>query len=302
MEWEAVFIHGLQTMSNGFTDMLFGILTLLGDEVFVIAVIMLFYWCISKKLGFKFLNIYGVVSGVNAGIKSIAKRVRPFDKYPDIVGSIGEKSGGYSFPSGHTSSITCVSTLTCIEYRKHLKIFLPVGIALTVIVMFSRMYLGQHYPTDVLAAAVISAAVSTGLYFLYDLIGKRDKEEWIGIVGLPAAIIVAVLVGTLASGETVRKVLEVCGVLASVYIGYFVEKRYVKFDTETVIWKQFVKYVLGAAVAFGLYIGLKYAFSFDAVGWLYGFTRFFLLGVWLTLGAPLIFRLLKLEGKSKKAA
>ncbi len=296
MQWEADLIRGLQTMSNGFTDWLFGILTLLGDEIFVIAVIMLYYWCVSKKLGFKFLNIYGVVSGVNSAIKSIVRRPRPFDAY-DEVRSIGEKSSGYSFPSGHTSSITALGTLTCVEYRKRLNIFLPISAALVIIVMLSRMYLGQHYLTDVLAAALISAGLSVGLYFLYDLIGRRDKEEWIGAIGLPAAVIAAVIVGTLTTGETTRKVLEVCGVLASVYIGYFIEKRFVKFDTRTVLWKQFVKYILGGAVAFGLYIGLKYAFAFDLRGWLYGFIRFFLLGMWLTLGAPCVFKALKLEGR-----
>lgn len=297
MPWEADLIHGLQSgLSNGFTDFVFGVLTLLGDEIFVVAVMMLMFWCVSKRTGFKFLNVYFVSCAVNTVIKALVCRPRPYDLYPDRVVSIGEPSGGYSFPSGHTNSITTLSALTCVEYRKKWKIFLPIGLGLTLIVMFTRLFLGQHYLTDVLASFGIAAVLAVGLSFLFELIGQ--KEERIGFVGAPLALLIALLVFFLATdAETVKKTLELCGVMMSVYIGYYLEKRFIRFDVRGLWWQHILKCLVGGVVALGLYFGLKYAFLFDTSFWLYGFLRFFLMGAWLTLGAPEVFRLLKLEGK-----
>ncbi|MBR6788939.1 MAG: phosphatase PAP2 family protein [Clostridia bacterium] len=299
MPWEASIIQALQTMSNGFTDTVFGIFTYLGDEIFVVAVMAFVYWCVSKRLGFKFMNVYFLSCGVNTVIKAIVQRPRPFDAYEGIVKSIGEETGGYSFPSGHTNNITTLSTLSVMGFKKHRKIFIPLGIGLTLLVMFTRLFLGQHYLTDVLCSAFMAILMVIVFSLLYDLLG--DHEERIAFGGVPIAIIGAIVVSIIQpDAETVKHVLEITGVLISVQIGYFIDKKYIGFESKTTIAKQFLKILIGGAGALAIFLGLKFAFNFDTSFWLYGFFRYALLGLWLTLGAPLIFKKLGFVEEKKE--
>ncbi len=295
MEWEAELIFGLQRMSNGFTDAVFSILTYLGDELCVVAVMAFVYWCVSKKIGFRFLNVYFLSSAINVIIKAVVCRPRPYNAYPDKVTSIGGDTGGYSFPSGHTNNIATLSTLACLSFKDKLKVFLPVGIGVTLLVMFTRLFLGQHYFTDV----VVSAALACGMVFLFNwLYGfLGDREERIGYVGVPVAVISTILICLLpVDGETRKHILEITGVMASVYIGYYVDKKYISFDERADLKQNILKCLIGVSGAAAIYFGLRFAFIWDdTVYLLYGFLRFFFLGAWMSLFAPMIFKKLGLE-------
>jgi membrane-associated phospholipid phosphatase len=87
------------------------------------------------------------------GIKYSVNRTRPFITYPDIVKK--SEGGGPSFPSGHTSGAFATATTLSLEYPKWYVIapsFLWAGT-----VAYSRMYLGVHYPSDVLGGMIVGA-------------------------------------------------------------------------------------------------------------------------------------------------
>lgn len=91
--------------------------------------------------------------GFTYAIKYSVNRTRPFITYPDIVKKT--EGGGPSFPSGHTSGAFATATTLSLEYPKWYVIapsFLWAGT-----VGYSRMYLGAHYPCDVLAGAIVGA-------------------------------------------------------------------------------------------------------------------------------------------------
>ncbi len=94
---------------------------------------------------------------VNVWIKNMVARVRPYDAFDDIIRLI-EIQSDYSFPSGHTSvAFSSVMALQLAVEKKQKK-YVIVAWLLAFLIGFSRLYLGVHYPSDVLCGALIGAA------------------------------------------------------------------------------------------------------------------------------------------------
>lgn len=90
------------------------------------------------------------------GLKYAVQRPRPFKEHEDIVPR--DKVSSYSFPSGHTSAAFSLATSLSIRYPKWY-VIAPTMIWATG-VGFARMYEGVHYPSDVLAGAVLGAGTA----------------------------------------------------------------------------------------------------------------------------------------------
>ena len=95
----------------------------------------------------------GVDVVVTSALKEIVKRPRPYVTYPEIHAYEPETS--LSFPSGHTSYAFATATALSLKYPKWYVIAPSYLWACTV--GYSRMNLGVHYPTDVLAGALLGA-------------------------------------------------------------------------------------------------------------------------------------------------
>ncbi len=114
----------------------------------------------------KFLGIRTAVSLIIASIaaqiiKITVNRVRPFLLINNLnIKKIGIDS--YSFPSGHTTAAFCIAIM-CSLYFPELA---PIFILFACVVGISRMYLGVHYPTDVLVGMLLGTICSILVFFL----------------------------------------------------------------------------------------------------------------------------------------
>ena len=92
-------------------------------------------------------------TGATYVLKRIIDRPRPGVSYPDIQAFEAEKR--FSFPSGHTSNAFATVTSLSLAFKKWYVVVPTFAWATTV--GYSRMHLGMHYPTDVLAGALVGA-------------------------------------------------------------------------------------------------------------------------------------------------
>ena len=114
-----------------------------------------------------------VNSGITEAMKYSINCTRPFNIYTDIVRK--SSAGSPSFPSGHTSSAFATATSLSLMYPKWYVIVPSICWAGTV--GYSRMYLGVHYPSDVLAGALVGAGSAWLTHFVNKkLIIKSQKK------------------------------------------------------------------------------------------------------------------------------
>ena len=126
-----------------------------------------------KKKGIYIGETFLANAFVTTALKYSIKRDRPFVSYPEID---KETTGGSnSFPSGHTSEAFCTATSLSIAFPKWYIIapsFVWAGV-----VGYSRMDLGVHYPTDVLAGAIVGSGTAYLCYKLNHWINKKSNKS-----------------------------------------------------------------------------------------------------------------------------
>jgi membrane-associated phospholipid phosphatase len=116
------------------------------------------------------LAAIAVSGGITLILKYSINRDRPYVTYPDITKK--SSAGSPSFPSGHTSSAFATATSVSLAYRKWYVIVPTFAWAGTV--GYSRMHLGVHYPSDVLAGALIGSGCA---YLTYKVNQKLLKKK-----------------------------------------------------------------------------------------------------------------------------
>ena len=291
MQFEADLIKLLQRASNGFADAVFLGVSQLGTEIAFLTVAVILYWCIDKVYAYRFFNVYILGVAVTNFLKLGFARPRPFDSYD--IRSIGAPETTYSFPSGHTESIASISTLLTLKYGKN-RMYIPViGAAATLAVMISRMYLGQHYLSDVFCGLTLGVFCAVAFNALLSLFG--GNEELFVIPGTVICIvIIAVFAGKLSTPSG-ADILKGMGAFIAFDIGYIIEKRYVRYDVKKYrLWyKTALRILIGLGVAIGIQQGFK-LFLPEDIPMLYCFLRYFLIAVWAAVAAPMLFKVLKI--------
>ncbi|MDD4039208.1 MAG: phosphatase PAP2 family protein [Sphaerochaeta sp.] len=288
-------------IANPTLDFLANIASAVGEQTFVIAVILYIFYNYDKKKGFGlFTSVLFAVLGMGI-LKAVVRAPRPFQVLESIDGKRLETATGYSFPSGHTTTGAAFYTALALTFKKR-----PVSILCAVmmaLVGLSRLYLGVHWPIDVFAGLLLGVAisftVSRYLNALYDDKNKRIRLSlWIGSLSFAAGAITAILLNTGTIDEVAfTDLMKVFALGGGGYLGFALENKKVNFTVEEKRSKQIVRYVIGL-VGILLFMGAKVIIpeSLYAVG---SFVRYTLVGLWATGLYPLIGKNLRLFSGSR---
>jgi undecaprenyl-diphosphatase len=114
-----------------------------------------------------------VVLGLTQGLKALIDRDRPFTTYPHIEKL--SSGGDSSFPSGHTLEAFAMAAAISLLFSRR-KFIIPVY-AWAIIVAYSRMALGVHYPSDVLAGIFIGSLIGWAVPWLIGRTGIMGTDR-----------------------------------------------------------------------------------------------------------------------------
>ena len=237
-------LRAIQSIGNPSLDVLFQLITILGEQTIIVVIMVSIYWSYDKVLG-EYI-VYSSLTGVlvNNSIKDIFKMQRPIGE--DGIRSLRvETATGYSFPSGHTQQATTFyGSLFMYTKKKWLYIL---SIIVITLVGFSRMYLGVHYPKDVLFGVVFGVLTIIITNYLFKRINNKLLLYTITfIIFLPAL--------TFARSSDFIKGL---GTFLGFIIGVFIERRYVNFSVEGTRFNKIVRVLLGILILMILITILK---------------------------------------------
>jgi len=272
-------------------DLPFKGFTFLGDKEFFLLLMPLVYWSINRQAGARLFMLLLFSAYLNEVAKLLADQPRPFDYDSRVIKIVHADSGG--FPSGHTQSAVVVWGYLVYRFNK-LPLWLLAGFLLLAIPL-SRIYLGAHFPTDLLGGYAIGALV----LFLFIWLTPRI-ESWFlnkGIIyqlgasiGLPVLLILFIPSGN-------DGLLTAVGALMGVATGVVLERRWVRFCSDGRWWKQVIRYLVGIVILIGVWLGLRIAFDQLEPADVYRVIRYALVGLWGGLGAPWLFVRLRLAEK-----
>lgn len=301
-------LYALESIRAPWLDTVMAAITHLGEEtVFMVAALFVF-WCVSKRHGYYLLAVGFAGTVLNQFLKLLFRIPRPWvlDSDFTIVESARAQATEYSFPSGHSQN--AIGTFGGIARFTRRKWVRAAAIVVAVLVPLSRMYLGVHTPLDVGVAAVIAVAL---VFALYPLMERSDSRH--GVMGAVLAVMLALAVGyllfvslypfpadvdaaNLASG--VENAWKLLGATVGMLVGWWLDVRFIHFDTRAVWYVQLIKLVGGLALLLGIRAALKAplaaALGAGAGGAVrYGVMVLFAAAVWPMVFAPLCHALKK---------
>ena len=310
-------IVGLQSL-GGWLTLPMKFFSFLGTEEFYMLVLPALYWCIDSSLGIQVAFILMLSGSINETFKLVFHGPRPYWYSTQVKGLTTETSFGV--PSGHAQNAISVWGILAAGIRKWWA-----WLTAVIIIFFiglSRLYLGVHFPHDVLLGWLIG-----GLLLWLMVRFWKPLKAWLKkcssgqqiLLAFLASLVLIVLplipffwLGAVSwqppqawgeyavSAVTMEGSMTTAGTFFGLALGLVWLYRKGGFKTSGLWWQLVLRYLLGVAGVLIIRYGLKAIFPEGAslLAYTFRYLRYALIGAWLTGGAPLAFIWFRLADKN----
>jgi len=270
LEWGISVISAIQTVRTPFLDSFFQVVSNIGSEYFYFAALPLICTLINRKIGIRIAITIMVSVIINSLIKNFVEEPRPFLIDPSVTVIF---ENGFGFPSGHTQQAALFFGLLIFYVRKWW-VIIPSALWVGLIGL-SRMYLGVHYPTDVIGSICVAGAI----LFVHRQLVLHDKNLWNSATRLP--LFLAVFFGSILAIVVVpAKDMVSSGALVSGFVAGLLTTPVVIAPLSSNWIERFKIAAITGAVLLLFFVGLKFLFPKYGEDYfmIFSFIRFFLCG------------------------
>ncbi len=286
---DAAILQALEKIRCPFLDVFFAIFTALGEELVIAAIIAIVYICFSKRTGEQALLTVMTASCVTTCAKSAVRRLRPYAngvvsrvEIDNAVVSTLDLDADMSFPSGHSTATSAFFSTLSLRLRRLLPVLL--FSAFTLLVMLSRLYLGVHYPTDVLTGLAIGVVCA----FLWQLIyAKAYKARLYVYLGVALATVPFLFFARTAT----HSMFQISAITLATAAGLLIEERFIRFEDTKNNLHRLLRLLVLAAVAAVPFLPMEFLLP---EGEWFSFLKYFVTLFAAMTAAPFLFVKLKI--------
>lgn len=301
-------IQGLQTMSPALDGFMGGV-TFTGTIEFYILFIPILYWSVDQKLGLRVLFILFLIDVPASYLKQLLHEPRPY--WIGGVKALAEETN-YGIPSTHSSDSLGVWGLMAYYVKKSWLWIL--SIVLILLIGLSRLYVGVHFPQDVLVGWLFGLL----MLFLFIKYESRFLAWWaqnnegmqilLGFIFSVALILLGVLVLAVISGSPdppewatfstqareIDHYITLAGFLFGAVAGLVWKGKHAPFKMDGSTMQKIGRYLVGVIGLFAIYLGLDVLFATIApdaslAGYVLRYIRYSFVSIWAIFGAPWVF-------------
>lgn len=288
METAIEWIFWLQAAGGEFGATFFKSITFLGDQEFYLIMFPLIFWCIDTRLGIRVAAVYLVSTWFNLLLKEIGQQPRPFHIDP-AVGIIDET--GYGMPSNHAQATTVIFGVLAHRIGRRWG-WITAGLV-ALLVGFSRIYLGVHFPLQVLLGWTI------GILFLWFYISYAGTiENRLAQLSMQQHLVLSTFSMVVLSFVTpFEDNIAALGTLWGLWCGVAILTEWrVQFSAAGSFWQRLGRFLIGIVGVALIYAGLSAIFPDDGEQFflLFRFIRYGLLGLFVSFGGPWLFTKMRL--------
>jgi membrane-associated phospholipid phosphatase len=316
---EINWILAIQTSLNSLAGIMKSI-TFLGSEEFFILVMPILYWCVDAAAGFR-IGVILLLSGhINGVLKVVFHSPRPFWYSQEIKTLSTETSFG--MPSGHSMNTASIWGLAAYLFKKRWFVILS-GIVIF-LVGFSRLVLGMHFIRDVISGWIFGLLLLI-IFIKLDrpvtqwiLSKKLSSQIWLVIITTMIIVVSGYMPIIFAqkaqiptewminavsfNPEAIPQPYEVSGIFttAGVLLGFGIGAAWLGkrggLAKAGNARNQLLRYIIGlmGIAIFWYGLGAIFPRGEDLLPLLLRLLRYSLVGLWISAGAPVMFRKLKL--------